>query len=886
MTQPRPCLDVGMHLSPIWAMGTDPAGRWLATVGTDAVRVWDLRQGTLLQTLWLPQWSRASDIPIRCALSEDGAGISLVHGSTAYVLDRRSGALTAQPGYATPGGRADRVCDWEPQGRYAYASATGDGSPQGLHGWLGVQGADQVLTTREFEPEVFLGSLCFSRDGGALAAGFLDIPRVDVLAPADLATLHQPDVHGVRRGDLRTVAFSRDGAALYAAGSYHDGQGHPVRRWDEAGRGPFRDLPAAAETITLLHPLPDGGLAFATERPCWGRLAPDGTCLYVVAPPALQPDQIFLSASAEQVALSPLYGPQVVFSVPERALRVDPAPDPSLHEPATTHPDVAVVGWEESRVVRIQGATLSLPGRARCLTILPDGKSCVLGGEGFLLLYPAASLSHFSDFSLPTQDTTVLSVNGSADGALIAAALPGGVIRWYRASRDPMGARTILTLYLFPDLRRWLLFTPDGYYDASPGAEEALTLLIERARGWAAQGLAPAQLREKFHRPDIIDRVLPARDDLRALAEANHARRVARAGAGVNLGALLPPQVTIEAPADGSVAQEERVTLQVALHSPSGAPITGVRVLVDGRPSLFLRGAPTRIEVPLPPGPVTIGVLAETANAVGRPVVLRLQRGEELDPALAALQPTLYLLAVGVGAYPGEELRLRYPAKDAADLTRLLQAQGGKLYRGVEARLLRDQEATRQGILEGLAWLRRQTTDKDVAVLFLAGHGLEDPGSGQYYFAPHDGDTARMMSTMIPDVVLREALAGLAGKVVLLLDTCHAGRVFAGRDLRGAAAWTRWINELASAENGVVVLAATTGRQAAQEDPAWENGAFTRAVLEALSGKADAGSTGRVTVAMLDLYVSDRVKQLTDGTQTPTSARPSTTPDFPLAILL
>jgi hypothetical protein len=43
--------------------------------------------------------------------------------------------------------------------------------------------------------------------------------------------------------------------------------------------------------------------------------------------------------------------------------------------------------------------------------------------------------------------------------------------------------------------------------------------------------------------------------------------------------------------------------------------------------------------------------------------------------------------------------------------------------------------------------------------------------------------------------------------------------------------------------------------------------------------------TGRVTLNMLDHYISERVKALTQGTQTPTTAKPSTVPDFPLAIV-
>jgi uncharacterized caspase-like protein len=92
------------------------------------------------------------------------------------------------------------------------------------------------------------------------------------------------------------------------------------------------------------------------------------------------------------------------------------------------------------------------------------------------------------------------------------------------------------------------------------------------------------------------------------------------------------------------------------------------------------------------------------------------------------------------------------------------------------------------------------------------------------------------------------------------------------------------INELTSAENGAIVFASSTGNQYSYEDPAWGNGAFTKALLEGLGGAAIVGQGSRVTVNMLDLYLSERVKELTGGKQTPTTTKPPNVPDFPIAI--
>lgn len=93
------------------------------------------------------------------------------------------------------------------------------------------------------------------------------------------------------------------------------------------------------------------------------------------------------------------------------------------------------------------------------------------------------------------------------------------------------------------------------------------------------------------------------------------------------------------------------------------------------------------------------------------------------------------------------------------------------------------------------------------------------------------------------------------------------------------------IYELASAENGVVVFSSSTGRQLSYEDVAWGNGAFTKALVEGLDGKADYQKDGRITHKMLDLYISERVEEITKGRQSPVTQAPGGVPDYPVAVV-
>ena len=69
-------------------------------------------------------------------------------------------------------------------------------------------------------------------------------------------------------------------------------------------------------------------------------------------------------------------------------------------------------------------------------------------------------------------------VNIPLDRQLVVAALGDGTVRWYRLQD---GAE-VLALFIHPDGRRWITWTPQGYYDASAGADELIGWHVNN--GW------------------------------------------------------------------------------------------------------------------------------------------------------------------------------------------------------------------------------------------------------------------------------------------------------------------------------------------------------------------------------------------------------------------
>jgi uncharacterized caspase-like protein len=192
---------------------------------------------------------------------------------------------------------------------------------------------------------------------------------------------------------------------------------------------------------------------------------------------------------------------------------------------------------------------------------------------------------------------------------------------------------------------------------------------------------------------------------------------------------------------------------------------------------------------------------------------------------------------------------------------------------------------THDAVLDGLDWIRNEPTNKDVAMVFISGHGAVTPDQ-VYRFLPYDYDSTKIERTTVRSLEFQDFLSKIGGKVLVFLDTCYSGDVFHGGKASRDASLDKFANELATAENGIVVFTSSTGNQLSWEDPKWGNGAFTLALVEGLGGKADTRSTGVVRVSGLEEYVYDRVKDLTHGQQKPMVAKPKMVENFPIVAVL
>ena len=239
-----------------------------------------------------------------------------------------------------------------------------------------------------------------------------------------------------------------------------------------------------------------------------------------------------------------------------------------------------------------------------------------------------------------------------------------------------------------------------------------------------------------------------------------------------------------------------------------------------------------------------------------------------VSPAAASL----YVLAIGVSDYADAGLTLRFADADARAVAAALQRQsGGPLYRQVKTQVLTDRQVTRESILDNMNRFLGQAGPNDVAVVFLAGHGVQELATGSYYFLPHAATPDTLLTTGLRmtdfDEVVR-VIRRNARAVVVLLDTCHAGAMrLAARSLVSADDLP---TRLSAGENFYLLAAAKPGNDS-KERADLGHGIFTYALLDGLQGLADTDGDGFISASELFSYVARLVPRLTDDQQHPYS---------------
>ncbi|MDQ3686491.1 MAG: hypothetical protein M3430_12955, partial [Acidobacteriota bacterium] len=744
-------IETGMHTDAIRRIGVDAGNRYLVTGSEDkTVRVWELASGRLLRVLRVPIGAGNEGKVYAVAISPDGnliaaGGWTLSNNGqeNIYLFERESGRMVRRIGglpnvlnyiafapdgtrlaaALTGGVRVFRVADGAEAGRdadYGGVSYGLDFDRAGrlvtscYDGYVRLYDRDTRLLAKEKAPGGKRPyAVKFAPDGMKIAVGYADSARVDVLAAGGnappLSLLYSPDTSGVNNGGLGRVMWSANGTALYAGGTWQDALvNFLIRRWEAGGRGAYRDWAAARNTIFDIAPLSDGGVAYGAGEPSWGVIMAGGRRSRLVSGDSADyrnNQEGFLTdatGGAVRFGYESFGKSPAAFSLSERRLTPGDAADNHLRPPRTE--GLAVTDWKRTYEPKLNGVKLPLEQYevSRSLAVAPDAGSFLLGTEFYVRLFDRDGKERWK----APAPAVAWNVNISGDGRLALAAFGDGTIRWYRIT----DGKELLAFFPHADRKRWVVWSPSGYYDAAPGAEDLIGWHVNNGRDRAADFFPAGQFRDVYYRPDVVSKVLETGNEARAVQLANE--EAGRKQQQADVAKLLPPVVEIVSPADGAEAAASEIVVRFAVRTPSGEPVTEVKALVDGRPAatgrgLSLQAAGTQIgttrelRVSVPEGESQIAVVASNRFTTSVPATVRVRRARPtpiLNKAATAsatrhaatatdaafeIRPKLYVLAVGVSSYADPRLKLNFAAKDARDFASAWERQKGPLYRDV-----------------------------------------------------------------------------------------------------------------------------------------------------------------------------------------------------------
>jgi WD40 repeat protein len=570
----RPVLavDPGMHTAKINSLAVDAGGQFAVTGSDDrTVRIWSVADGKLLRRIWVPVGPELVGDVYTVALSPDGTTIAaggwteMRHGEhPIYLFDRESGDLVRRihgdlPDVTqfltfSPDGRYlaamvgrrnglrvfDRNKNWSQAFRDDQYGDTSYGAAFARDGHLATTSLDGLIRSYQYDPNSdspnfrrvgepfkapsgkFPWDIAYSPDGKLLAVGYEDVAAVDVLDGTTLERVggHKPADVELDPSGVSRVAWSRDGQTLFAAGAVHDAQDRWLLfAWDRGGLGEEkRTTYCAPDTAAGVDALPDGRILVAALLPCLGLIDGRGEPIWPIGMPTLdfrgQADVLRVSQGGQVVDFGYLGSAGPVLRFDARTLTLlRPAPDDGLTF-VPLREGLTIDGWNgTSPTLNARPIHLDPYDIARSVAIAPDVKRFFLGSSFALTAFDDAGTQTWRWSSR----NAVWAVNASRDGRIVVAADGDGAIRWHRAD----DGHELLALQVLPNGEEpakwdWVLWTPEGFYEATPGAEGVLKWVVNHGPDKPATAL-PVSAIAKLHRPNALPHVLDQLETAHAL---------------------------------------------------------------------------------------------------------------------------------------------------------------------------------------------------------------------------------------------------------------------------------------------------------------------------------------------------------------------------------
>ena len=560
--RPVLAIDPGFHTGVITCVDIDAAGRIAATGSIDgSVRIWSLADGGLKRTIRLPKGLGHIGQAFATALSRDGKLVAAggwtrtseedqqeqiyIFSAIGGMMRQRIDGLPEVVNHLAFSPAGDRLAAAVGTGLRLYAlddagrwteiaadhdygdtcwcvafAADGRFATTSYDNRIRLYGPEGGLTDSVASPHARPVGLAFNPADDRLAVGFDRSYVVALHDGASLAPLGSAETGGIGHSDFARVAWSADGATLFAGGKYSHAVGGPIVAWDGGVGGRGRLVHSCDNTITGLRPLPDGALLAVSADPWLGEIGADGLVRWAHAPGTAdlrnQHGDLALSTDGLLVEFGLRIDGEDRRRFDMEALRLSsPCEDGRVQ--AAVQDGLDIRGWTNGFTPTLDGAPLPLEPNevSRSVAIQPDASRFLLGSDWHLRAFDSAGAPLWRHLT----PSMVWAVKISGDGRLAVSGRGDGTLRWHRMED---GAE-LLALFPLTDGENWVAWTPEGIYAATPGARSILRWHVNRGWDRAAEAIPVSEIPET-NRPEVIRHVLPQMGTPGALAVTEMAK--------------------------------------------------------------------------------------------------------------------------------------------------------------------------------------------------------------------------------------------------------------------------------------------------------------------------------------------------------------------------
>lgn len=507
-------------------------------------------------------------------------------------------------------------------------------------------------------------------------------------------------------------------------------------------------------------------------------------------------------------------------------------------------------------------------GKTTCLAFSPDGNSMLAGySDNTIRLWNLEGHKLLRTYN--GHSGKILELKYAPDGRHFISGSDDNTARIWDAESEK-----VLISLIAVGQKDWVAITPDGLFDASPGAMSSL---------YFVNGLEKINLellKRQYYEPGLLAKVMgyqeggvrkvdkPKNEDLFPLIKSAdiegdqlHVKIEERKGGMGKVMLLLNDNIKLE----DNINPKGKSTFKADLNQYAAFlfadSVNKLSIQTFNRDGWF-HSEP----FPLAYKPAGVGQKGDSSATL---VAFRPKKTAALESI------NLYALVVGTSKYTGGALNLKYPGKDAQAFAQALQLAGIPLFgNNMDVRVLTtDTEPwpRRAEIRKILAEFAQKADPADVLLLYFSGHGVTYPPNsekGQFYYLTTDVQDANLEDNVVRNskTIAFDSLQAWIGQVpalkrILILDACNSGDVVDKLTQGEKSLGQDQIRALQQMqdESGMFVLAGSAASKSSFEASRFGHGLLTYSLLNNMPRVAAEDPNGWVKVYNLFEYAKKEV---------------------------